>query len=81
VVGGVVLFAATCGQGRLETVGCALHTVWLKAKIDDVTPARDPALREPKAGIQSEKSGFTLEFIPYTMRGGNDKLCFRNWNY
>jgi len=36
-----------------------------KAKTDDVTPARDPALREPKAGVQSEKDGFPLEFIPH----------------
>jgi len=33
------------------------YLLW-KTKIDDVTPARDPALREPKAGIQSEKAGF-----------------------
>jgi len=32
-------------------------------KIDDVTPA--------KAGFQSKKAGFPLEFIPHTMRGGN----------
>jgi len=43
-----------------------------KAKIDDVTPA--------KAGIQSEKAGFPLEFITHAMRGGNDKYCFRNKN-
>jgi len=51
-----------------------------KAKTYDVTPARDPALREPKAGVQSEKAGFPLEFIPHAMRGGNDKYCFRNSN-
>jgi hypothetical protein len=44
-----------------------------KTKIDDVTPA--------KAGVQSEKAGFPLEFIPYTTRGGNDKYTFRNKNY
>ncbi len=49
-----------------------------KTKTYDVTPARDPALREPKAGGQNEKAGFPLEFIPHTMRGGNDKYCFRN---
>jgi len=43
-----------------------------KAKTYDVTPA--------KAGVQSEKAGFPLEFIPHTMRGGNDKYCFRNSN-
>jgi hypothetical protein len=26
------------------------------------------------------KTGFPLEFIPHTMRGGNDKYCFRNRN-
>jgi len=26
-----------------------------------------------KAGVQNEKPGFPLEFIPHTMRGGNDK--------
>jgi len=31
-----------------------------KTKIDDVTPVRDPALREPKAGVQSKKAGFPL---------------------
>jgi hypothetical protein len=36
-----------------------------KTKIDDVTPA--------KAGVQNEKAGFPLEFIPHTMRDGNDK--------
>jgi hypothetical protein len=41
-----------------------------KAKIDDVTPA--------KAGVQSEKAGFPLEFIPHTMWGGNDKYSIRN---
>ncbi len=33
------------------------------------------------AGVQSEKAGFPLEFIPHTMRGGNDKYSFRNRNY
>ena len=41
-----------------------------KTKKDDVTPA--------KAGVQSEKAGFPLEFIPHTMRGGNDRYSFRN---
>jgi len=31
-----------------------------KTKIDNVTPARDPALREPKAGGQGEKAVFPL---------------------
>jgi len=44
-----------------------------KTKTFDVTPA--------KAGVQSEKAGFPLEFIPHTMRGWNDKYCFRNRNY
>jgi len=35
-----------------------------KAKTNDVTPT--------KAGVHSEKTGFPLEFIPHTMRGGND---------
>jgi hypothetical protein len=43
-----------------------------KTKTDDVTPA--------KAGVQSEKAGFPLEFIPHAMRGGNDKYYFRNRN-
>jgi len=43
-----------------------------KAKTGDVTPA--------KTGVQDEKDGFPLEFIPHTMRGGNDKSCFRNRN-
>ena len=61
-----------------------------KTKIDDVTPAK-PVLSEQKlalsvaewvegAGVQNEKAGFPLEFIPHTMRGGNDKYYFRNRN-
>jgi len=57
-----------------------------KTKIGDVTPA--PAFagvnlspRKRGAGIQGEKAGIPLEFIPHTMRGGNDKYCFRNKNY
>jgi len=42
-------------------------------KTDDVTPA--------KAGVQSKKAGFPLEFIPHAMRGGNDKYSIRNINY
>jgi hypothetical protein len=41
---------------------CLKYLLW-KTKTDDVTPA--------KAGGQSEKAGFPLEFIPHTMRGGN----------
>jgi len=51
-----------------------------KTKTDYVTPAK-PVLSEVEgAGVQSEKAGFPLEFIPHTMRGGNDKYCFRNKN-
>jgi len=32
-------------------------------------------------GFRAKKTGFPLEFIPHTMRGGNDKYCFRNSNY
>jgi len=32
-----------------------------KAKTGDVIPARDPALREPKAGVQSEKAVYPLQ--------------------
>jgi hypothetical protein len=42
----------------------------IPTETDDVTPA--------KAGVQSGKSGFPLEFIPHTMRGGNDKCCLCN---
>jgi len=47
-----------------------------KAKIDDVTPAPASAgvnlsPRKRGAGVQGEKAGFPLEFIPHTMRGGN----------
>jgi len=52
-----------------------------KTKTDDVTPA--PAWagvnlspRKRGAGVQSEKAGFPLEFIPHTMRGGNDKYGY-----
>jgi hypothetical protein len=51
-----------------------------KTKTDDVTPAK-PVLSEVEgAGVQSEKTGFPLEFIPHTMRGGNDKYSIRNRN-
>jgi hypothetical protein len=43
-----------------------------KTKTDDVTPA--------KAGVKDEKAGFPLEFIPHTMRGGNDKYSIRDRN-
>jgi len=31
-----------------------------KAETGNVTPARDPALREAKAGVYGEKAGFLL---------------------
>ena len=39
-----------------------------KTKTDYVTPA--------KAGGPERKAGFPLEFIPHTMRGGNDKYGY-----
>jgi len=47
-----------------------------KTKIDDFTPAPASAgvnlsPRKRGAGVQDEKAGFPLEFIPHTMRGGN----------
>ena len=41
----------------------------IPAETGNVTPAN--------AGVQGGKAGFPLEFIPHTMRGGNDKcrLC------
>ncbi len=38
-----------------------------------VTPARDPALREPKAGVQSEKAGFPL---PGLLPNSGDALYY-----
>jgi len=54
-----------------------------KAKIGDVTPASafagvNLSPRKRGAEVQGEKAGFPLVFIPHTMRGGNDKYCFRN---
>jgi len=61
------------------------YSLFRKTKIDDVTPAPASAgvnlsPRKQGAGLQSEKAGFPPEFIPHTMRGGNDKYCFRNMN-